>query len=297
MICLSLVLLLLTLSSCKEKENEVGEQETTTMENSWVDDFTGWTRWGKKIAREMTEDGWVYTFDYLFMKDDNPTTGAQDDAIPFTFYVINLRYRYDRTDPSESDPIQVLGRVGSDAVKRDLDQIWDLLGTGGGSIPTVEELLALDPDTLTFEEFDKDRFFRLMRQALTGEPHAEGERFLLPTYAMLSEPAFSDGYCFQIGFVSGMGLVDIIFIDVLYRDEDAIHGYVQLSDMVDDGTATDEQAALYAFLKQVEKNVVEHDDFLYESDSYQEETMAGVDMSRLYRFLYDISIYNYDNYD
>ena len=92
-------------------------------------EYVEW-KFSKKVARVVHEDGWVYTFDYLYSKDGTDS----DTLIPFQFYGVNLRYRYNdaytetinttengknvtKTVPAV---IQMLGGANSQGIKNDM---------------------------------------------------------------------------------------------------------------------------------------------------------------------------------
>ncbi len=261
-------------------------------------------KFSKKMARVVQEDGWVYTFDYLYSKD-----GVESDTlIPFQFYGVNLRYRYNdaytetinttengktvtKTVPAV---IQMLGGANSQGIKNDMKKVADILDYQNCSV-TPEELLAINPEDVTFEELDKDLFFGLIHEALNSEPHPEGDN-VLPVYALMTEPEYINNYKFQIGFVSDMGTVDVIYIDVLYRTGDGYNDYIQLSDMVDNGTANEEQKQAFDLIKSISAGIVEDNNLIYEYDANKDKNIADIDFSRLYSFLKDIKNQNYDKY-
>ena len=252
----------------------------------------------RKIARETQEDGWVYTFKYEDFKDENA-----DDShlIKYAFFGINLRYRYDE------DYIQKV--VRNDSSKPIIEVIYPTLLIRGGasekeseeieyinsvlldSKKSVEELLAMNPDDYEFETLDKNILFRLMRQALTGEPQKEGsdiQYWNLPSYAMLVEPDYSKGYKFQIAFLNGTGCVDELYIDVLYKTGDRYADYVQLSDLVANNSATEEQREAFERIQAIEKDIKEQENFTAYASEYKKGKIGEIDFKRLYKFLKDI---------
>lgn len=261
-------------------------------------------KFSKKMARVVQEDGWVYTFDYLYSKDGSDS----DTLIPFQFYGVNLRYRYNdaytetinttengknvtKTVPAV---IQMLGGANSQGIKNDMKKVAEILDYQNQDV-TPEELLAINPEDVVFEELDKELFFGLMNEALNAEPHPEGDN-VLPVYALMTEPEYLSDYKFQIGFVSDMGTVDVIYIDVLYRTGDAYNDYIQLSDMIDDGTASTEQKQAFDLIKSISAGIVRDNNLMYEHGSNKDKKIADIDFFRLYNFLNDIENNNYDRY-
>ena len=222
-------------------------------------------------------------------------------------YGVNLRYRYnddytttvsvkeDGQDVVKVVPqtIQILGESNSTKIKNDMNQIASILKYSGGEV-TNEELLSLTVDDLSFEELDEEIFIDLMQKALSGEPHKEGRYSYIPSYALLSEKEFLNGYKFQIGFINTMGCLDVIVIDVLYRTGSGYDDYIQLSDIVDKGEATQEQVALNHLIENISSGILQNNNFLYKEGDVQE--IANVDISRLYVFLENIEKNEYYQY-
>lgn len=276
------VLCAFSLFSCSGIRNE-------SYENEWT--------FNKKVAREVCADGWVYTFDYLYMKDGFENEGV----IPFTFSGINLRYRYSNNISSEQEAdnhipvIQILGNDGSSEIEHDMKLISEMLDYENGNV-TKEDLLIINPDDIDFKEVDKERFFNLMNDALTGEEHKIGKYIDIPSYALLTEPEYIDGYKFQIGFIADMGCVDVMFIDVLYEQGEGYSDYIQLSDIIDGGNATNEQIQVFELLQSISDGIVEENNLKYDYDIYKNKAVSEIDFSRLYTFLDDIESNDYVKY-
>lgn len=240
-----------------------------------------------KCVHEIMDDGWVYTFDYKYIPGEpEPESGM----FPFAFNVINLRH-------TVNGHIQIKGLSDMDtpAVVRDIDKTGELLGYDGYP-PKKAELLSLTEDDLDFEELDETQFIRLMHTALEGEDHKKGKFIDMPSYAMLCEPAYVSDYKLQIGFLSCMGWMDVIMIDVLYRTGDTEVKYTQLSDMVQNGTATKEQKKAYQLIKDIEKAIVADNEITKKAAEHKDEVIAGIDFRRVYSFLKDIEVMNFDKY-
>ena len=273
--------------------------------------------WQEKTARSVCDDGWVFSFTQYTNKDGNDLQLCR-----YGFSGINLRHRFDDAyvqaelhtgdDPSPTlvryedylrDPAQYSGDgvrmdlyvpdrliwgMGSAAQARDMEKIEAILTNDR----EPAELLALDPAEFEFETIDKELFFGLMREALTGEPREERTDLNYwnhqPT-EILVEPQWTDGYRFQIGCLMSSGCVDELFIDVLYRTGEGYKDYVQLSDLVEDGTATPEQREAWALIQTVAEQIKEEEYFPARSDLYRDKTLAGIDFNRLLRFLNDLN--------
>lgn len=305
---LSVTLIMIPLSACGKSDESDGPRTAAFARN---------------VAREVQEDGWVYTFVYEWTKDPDPT---RTDNYSYQFFGMNVRYKYDENYIERIDrvldngttfteiiyPTVLLTGGGSAAESRDMKQINGVILDNS---KTVEELLALNPDDYTFEAIDKDMFFRLMRDALTGEPQKEGpltelpeddteltygmklSYWDLPSWAMLVEPDYMGGYKFQIAFMQETGCVDVLYIDILYQTGDGYADYVQLSDMVDDESASDGQKQAFELIRKIAGEIEESEYLLTDADSYKDAEIGGIDFSRLYTFLYNMDqVWGIDKY-
>ncbi len=281
-----LVVILLLLSACGPKDPAA--------------EGTGPFKLARCIATEFTDDGWAFQFVYHKQShDDNIKNG-----IIYTFYGINLRYEirgdflYEVIQTKESQNQEKKYKVvyspgilvygnGSAAQRHDMDLIESILDQKA----SVKSLLALKPEDYQFEDLDKDMFFRLMREALTSEPHKESAKadyWDLPYYSVMSEQEFIDGYRFHVAHLAWQGCLDAVYIDIFYEDGSAYGGYRQLSDLVEEGKASAEQQECFKVLEQVMTNIRGTDDLLIGEDDYKDLVIGEVDFSRLHRFLQNI---------
>ena len=271
----------------------------------------------RKVARRAMGDGWVFTF-----IQNESKHGDDAELIPYEFFGVNLRHRYDDDylrvvthigeDPTPyaeryEDYLQgsaygngegsVLRELwvpdklywgeGSAAQQRDMEQIEAILGSG----MTPEALLALDPADYSFASFDKMIFFDLLREALTGAPHEEGtdpNYYNIQPVALLTEPTWQNGCKLQIGWLSEMGCIDELFIDLLYKTGEGRRDYVQLSDLVEAGEASAEQREAFELLQTVAERVKTSNRFLAGAELYRGRTLAGMDFDRLWTFMNDL---------
>ncbi len=280
-------------------------QETTVTEGTTVTETSEGSIKGKHnryqiSAREgdAAGDGWITTFEY---EDSKDRSEAPDfDYYPrYDFKICNVRHWDD--DPSiisMYSPYQI-GRQSKQyrnagyandtaALERDLDKIRNILVPA----PEPEELLALDPATVTFEVLDKDQFFRLMRKALTGDiPEPDKQRSFDGFYDenYYRERVFLEGYIFRVSLLWGWGFMDEVFIDVAIGNENE---YVLLSDLVEQGKATAEQQEAYALMRQIAENLKGREfEPNYGAEAYKDTVIGTIDFSRLY----DMMNYLMDN--
>lgn len=247
----------------------------------------------RNTVRHIDEDGWVYTCSYFYYNDGSVT----DTIPPITFTGINLRYRYG--NPINTDnPIQMLGEGVSEETDRDMEKIASFLGYGspGMKALTVEEIMSKDRSALKLEAIDEALFFDLLDKAVNSNASPVGKYIEHPSYGLLCEQNFEDGYAFQIGYMVGMGCIDVMMIDVLYKSDDTDVGYVQLSDLVKNNIASQDQKELYAVITDIAAGIVNNNDYLYGKDDYKTGDIASIDLSRLYHFLSDLEKNNYAEY-
>lgn len=270
--------------------------------------------WQEKVARRELDNGWFFSFVQYTYKD-----GDDSELCRYNFFGVNLRYRFDDayrqiqwhekddpnpnvqqyddylqnpagsgSDASLSVPRYLSWGQGSAAQRRDAEKIEAILTND----KEPEDLLALDPADYEFETIDKDLFFGLMREALTGAPHEERTDLNYWEHQpldVLVEPEWEDGYRFQIGYLMSSGCVDELFIDVLYQTGEGYADYVQLSDLVEDGTATPEQQEAWALIQTLTEQIKETEHFLARTDLYRDKTVSGIDFNRLLRFLTELN--------
>ncbi len=156
-------------------------------------------------------------------------------------------------------------------------------------------MLSLSTDDLEFKSIDENLFIRLVQEALTGEACVPGN-YTIPEYALLAEPDYEDDYSIQIGFMAVMGRVDVMLIDVIYPTGTGKYDFVQLSDMVENNTATDEQRELYSVLNNIAQGIVESGNMQYGFNEFENQVIAGTKIERLYTFIDDIVNGNWANY-
>ncbi len=249
--------------------------------------------WSENVARRVTDDGWVYTFNYTY----NEFGVEEEDLIQYTFAGVNLRHKYsdayyefqviEPKDPSMVTEILPrnmlsLGSPEYPELNRDMDKIMKILDYGKHEV-TRQELLGLKPEDVEFEQLDKDMFFSLMHEALTGEAHATGPYGMLQNNGIVEEDKYSENYKFQVGYASAMGVLDIVYIDVLYKTGDRYNDYVQLSDIVKEEKATPEQMEAYELIQSIEKGIVEENKLMYGLLENEDKVVGGIDFYRLYK--------------
>ena len=257
---------------------------------------------------ELLDGDWVAGFYYYYYpKELFPYEPA---PYAYSFAINNMRYRYneqwtesvtknqDRSGNTVYDVVYSIYPVKSwfsvsDSRRNDLEKLKDLLAQG----LSPEQMLALDEDSLQFEELDKDLFFRLMRKALTDNQKTEKDvpsRQLDYYYSMEYENDYSDGYKLQVCYFGAGGnmgqdcYLEKIVIDVLYKTGEKYNEYDQLSDLVKDGKASAEQQEAYALIRKIEDAVVAQNRFSALSAEYEDLEIGGIDFSRLWQFMQDL---------
>lgn len=260
-ILLMLTLLISALSACGNGEN-IGKY--------------GALEKGKRyfhVAQKLCDDGTLYTFQYI------EYLPLKDDYIKYSFFLSNLRY----LDQYEAGYPETYSRDQQLIMEKILSEDY-----------SPEDILALNPDDFTFEYLDKEPVFALIREGLTNAPEpAITDQYNWDRYdrGFLTELESANGYEFQVAYVSGSAGVDTFFIDVLYYDDDGT--YTQLSDMVDNQTATDEQKQAFAEFGKIIEACQKNDSYIIDA-AYQDTNIGGIDFGRLYTFLYNLHICNWD---
>jgi hypothetical protein len=260
----------------------------------------------------VVDDGWVYVFVNHYTDEDFDYGSHSETQYPFSFHGINLRYRYsqDYTEVIEikdasgktvtqtvPQRIMILGNSDSQVESGDLSKIADYLGyQRDGTYYTTEELLALTPSDLDFSYIDAEMFLELMGECFAADPIPLGQYVNMPSWALFTEPEYVNDYKIQIGLIGGFGTVELLMFDVIYRTGEGLTDYVQLYDLVRDGTATDEQVALLELLQEIESGVVASQDLQWQYGTYGEKEIAGVSLARLYAMLKNIGADNYVSY-
>ena len=192
----------------------------------------------------------------------------------------------------KSKPGTIHFGLGGEDEKADRDVINTLLRK---KLPP-KELIAEDPDRYEFKLIDKNMFFDLIREALSNPPVENTTYLDWPMWAMQVEPEYMDGYRFQIGFYCKMGLIDEIYIDVLYKTDSRYDGYVQLSDLVEEGKADKGQQEAFELIQNVRSAIKNENLFIAQEEMYKNKEIGGIDLYRLYTFLNAIHTKTDDNY-
>jgi hypothetical protein len=311
-LCAVLVGTMLVSTACEKSasESELGSETGSIDEETGsytkIENKGGFNIYSyRKVARKVQDDGWVFTF-----VNNGDKSGDDSDILKYQFYGINIRYKYNddyvqeithvsergTTVTERKVPAILIWGSASEEQKRDMQLIDTILSNDR----TAEELLALNPDDYTFEALDQEMFFELMRTALTSAPQKEGtdlDYWDKPTYAFYVEPEFIDDYKFQVAFLQETGCVDELFIDVQYRTGDEYDDYIQLSDLVDAGTATKEQQEVFEKISSIVEDIKEQENFIVDAESYKDLEIGEIDFSRLYTFLNNIHENKFDLYE
>lgn len=276
LLLLAALLVVPTLISCSHKNKEPFPKSEHDLRNS--------------CSVRNFDDGWTYCFSYQYFVPERSTEGRY----PYLFNVINMKYAFGKTimeDPNATQPQETMQyyseKFSDPGIASDMRKIGELLGYEMDVPPTKEELLAIDKNSITFEKIDKDMFFEMMEEALTAGYAREEKYSDYPSYALLHEPAWLNDYRFQIGYRNCNGIKSV-YIELLYKTGNRFNQYVQLSDLVRDGKATEEQKELNKLLEDIEKGIVSENDFLYHINEYKGKKIADVDLSRLADFLTNI---------
>ncbi len=270
-------------------DNAMSSQRTDIASTSFTE---------RRFAFELLDDDWAAYFRYEYVPGNR---------VPYlySFVINNMRYRYNEewseswtqnTDEKGNivydvsytlNPVKSWFSIG-DARRNDRKKISAIFAQS----LSPEQLLALDEDSLQFEELDKDLFFRLIKKAFAENQNTERDipkHRLDYFYSMEYESEFRDDYKFQICYLmSPPGYLEKIVIDVLYKTGEEYNDYEQLSSLVRDGKASEKQQEAYVLIRRVEEEIVRQNRFDAISDEYENSELAGIDFHRMYQFMQDL---------
>ena len=265
-----------------------------------------------RVACHIDEDGWVYVFTNSYLEGDADFGSQAETYYPFGFMGINLRYRYSDAYTTEIETKNakgekvlqtvlqstlILGNSDDQAARGDLEKISEYLGySRDGHYYATTELLDLTPEEIGFTCIDPEMFLDLLHECLASESVSLGPYPAIPSWALFTEPDYLSNYKIQVGLIGGLGTVEVVVFDVLYRTGAGVDGYTQLYDLVQDGSATDEQVELLRILREIEQGVVSTDDLQWNVGEYGDMEIAGVSLRRLYTMLNNISRNEYSDY-
>ena len=294
---------LLFLSACS------AEKETTAVTDENTASDIPRTKYGSVFDEES---GWYYEFYYLTYPEGVEPYKVNDEELHYRFIGVNLRYRYsedcwavsyqsDVTQPGNEkfyryrykNGVQIWGQT--DAQKRDRA----VLNTIFPNDRSLEDVLKVSAEQYSFETMDGGMIYDLIHTTLEGPfpglaPEKKTQAPLAET-ASLVEGEYIDGYKFQIIYEVGRNIET--YIDVLYQTGPEYNDYVQLSDLVEEGKASEEQQTLWDLLKRVRADVRAEARFEIADLSFKDQIIAGVELSRLYDFLIAIDTGNYYDYN
>ena len=297
------LLIILFLCGCSEIDHVENTDEEMIHMGTGVWDYDGQYPVYSCLHYIQGDNGWLYCFLYAYEKGEEQIPGL----LRFNFYGFNLRYRYDKKYASWNEIQNKDGSITMEYYERgaldwgfapenrsDQEYISDHL-----TMLTKDELLQLTPEDLPFTSLDPVWFLEQVKIVVNMEPHEEGKSMLYwekPSWAALAEPEFIDGYKFQICFICAAGMVDAVYIDVLYQTGKEYDAYDQLSDQVESGNATKDELRAFQLNQKIATEIAKSESFITEVDDYQNEIIGNIDYSRLYNFLYNIHINEYEGY-
>ena len=300
---LGALLIMLLCGGCSGDDHVENSDDGTIHTEAETGDYHGQYPVASCLHYIRGDDGWIYCFMYAYEKGEEPIPGL----LRFNFYGFNLRYRYDKKYASWNDIQNKDGSITTEYYERgaldwgfakenrnDQEFISDHL-----TMLTKDELLKLTPEDLPFTSLDPVWFLEQVKIVVDMEPHEEGKTMLYwekPGWAALAEPEFIDGYKFQVCFICSSGMVDAVYIDILYQAGEEYDAYNQLSDKAESGNASQDELRAFQLNQKIAAEIEENDSFIAGSDSYQDEVIGKIDYSRLYNFLYNIHINEYTEY-
>lgn len=211
-----------------------------------------------KCAVEEGEDGWVYYFccDYDKGKD-----------IPYTYYYNGFNLKHKSIEGYAIDIRDTDGNVISQAQAS--MPILVLNSAFDADLATIdtyfEKKLPTDVitgDDLSLNDLDKEQVIRLFNKAILSDRVEAGKYYNLPE-AEVVQGENSDGYYWQVGYLSVHGQLVSVDIELIYG------GDIHLSDIVAAGNADESQKELERVICDIEDKIVEEQEFCQDDGEFK----------------------------
>ena len=213
-------------------------------------DPDAWKKLEEKVGIIEGDGAWYYQFLISHMDDE-----AEDDTNNF-FSGCNLKYSryadtpgYENEDYPNSYPTVTNSNKSTNGVTEaeDLSAIGDYFD----KMQFNRAIDIGDLDGLDIYNFDKSFIVDLYNKAYNSEYDKTITEFNLSGCSIQSDSE-QDGYKYNIGVMHLRRGIGVIRIDLLYSDG------TYLSDLVESGTASNEQKGIYENFKKIEDYIVEN---------------------------------------
>ena len=276
-IALLVVMLVLSLSGCKEdiggqdEEKQVtGESEKQTelsntqkmqdRANAKITEETKTYGFDSKVAIEEGENGWVYFFLCEYYKGEN-------EPYVYVYNAYNMKYK--EVEGFEVEMLDMEGNIlGSFKpsipciILNDnyLNDIQKMLAYFEETKPT-EQLNEEEESHITTDLLDKKQVVKLFDEMIESDYVDDGKYDYLPEADTVKEIS-EEGDCWQVSFLIIHGVIVKTNIEYIYDDE------VYLSDKVKEGTASDDELYIDKIVSAIESDIVEGQSFVVNRNVY-----------------------------
>lgn len=276
-ILLTTVMLVLSLSGCKEDIGLQDEANQTTDENEEYTkqddvenmqdktnvDITEETKtygFDSRVAIGEGENGWVYFFLCEYYK-------GETEPYVYVYNAYNMKYK--EIEGFEVEMIDMDGNI-LDRIKPSipciilnddyLNDIQEMLAYFEEVKPT-ESLNEEEKTYVTTDLLDKELVIKLFDEMIESDYVADGKYDYLPEADTIKE-TIQDEYCWQVSFLIIHGVIVKTNIEYLYNDG------VYLSDKVKAGTASQEELYIDEIISAIELDIVEGQSFIVNRSAY-----------------------------
>lgn len=219
------------------------------------------------------EEGWIYKFQIGIRKEDGFSKQIEgnydigkDTYIAFDGF--NLKYK-----TVDGSGVPVIDHETGEEISRGSITVPSLSTTDGtrNEIHNInqyfnhkkftKDITVEDLEDLELQVFDKDLLVEMYNKALHNEPDSYGNFSSLPTVALLKSPV-DEHEVWQGGYVLGYGAVKACNFEMI------VDG-VYVSDVVSDGSASEEQKQLQENIQQLEEAIIATQNFTIEGITWK----------------------------
>ena len=214
-------------------------------------DPDAWKRYAEKIAIVEGENGWYYQWLISHLEGEEATKNFLIGC--------NLKYSsfadvpgYENENPREFPTLTNSSKTTNGVVE---SEEGDIIDNYFDEMQFNRAIDINDLDGLDLYNFDKSFIVDLYNKAYNSEYDKTISKFNLKGCSINSDEGsndYKDGYKYNIGVMHLRRGIGVIRIDLLYNDG------TYLSDLVESGTASNEQKGIYENFKKIEDYIVEN---------------------------------------
>ena len=246
---IAIIMTIVMLCGCSKQENVAEESDGSRFS------------FESQVAYRETEDGWLHYFIIETSKRPGNPTGYIYDAYNLKYDEVEgcvIEVMDEKTGVIESYMTTEVPYLTSD---NEYDNDFSAVEEYFDNREPAEVIPESEFDELSLEKLDSRLVFELYNEAVSSEKLSDGEYYYLPE-AHYADEYERDGYRWQVGFFGVHGELIYVNIELIYNDE------IYLSDVICDGTASDEQAKLAELISDIEESMVEKQLFEIEDSIY-----------------------------